>query len=27
MGRHFDEAALFRVAFALELALGAAAHR
>jgi aspartyl-tRNA(Asn)/glutamyl-tRNA(Gln) amidotransferase subunit A len=27
MGRHFDEAALFRVAFALELALGGAAHR
>jgi len=27
MARHFDEAALFRVAFALELALGEAAHR
>ena len=27
MGRHFNEAALFRVAFALELALGGAAHR
>ena len=27
MGRHFGEAALFRVAFALELALGEAAHR
>jgi len=27
MGRHFGEAALFRVAFALERALGEAAHR
>ena len=27
MGRHFAEATLFRVAFALELALGMAAHR
>ena len=27
MGRHFAEAALFRVAFAIERALGEAAHR
>jgi aspartyl-tRNA(Asn)/glutamyl-tRNA(Gln) amidotransferase subunit A len=27
MSRHFDEAAMFRAAFALENALGEAAHR